>query len=60
MSLPMLAKAKCALIARPAFSRIADLEIAYLPYGELEGHQEAISRFGSGIKAIKAIARALP
>lgn len=46
-------------IARPAFSRIADLEIAYLPYGELERHKEAISRFGSGLKAIKAIARAL-
>ena len=49
-----------AQIARPAFSRIADLEIAYLPYGELERHKEAISRFGSGLKAIKAISRALP
>src|SRR3546814_5627252 len=35
-----------AQLARPAFSRIADLEIAYLPYGELERHKEAISRFG--------------
>ncbi len=49
-----------AQLARPAFSRIADLEIAYLPYGELERHREAISRFGSGLKAIKAISRALP
>jgi type II restriction enzyme len=49
-----------AQIARPAFSRIADLQIAYLPYGELERHKEAISRFGSGLKAIKAISRALP
>ncbi|MBP2278611.1 MULTISPECIES: hypothetical protein [Sphingomonas] len=49
-----------AQLARPAFSRIADLEIAYLPYGELERHKEAISRFGSGLKAIKAISRALP
>ena len=49
-----------AQLARPAFSRIADLEIAYLPYGELERHKDAISRFGSGLKAIKAIARALP
>jgi len=49
-----------AQIARPAFNRIADLEIAYLPYGELERHKEAISRFGSGLKAIKAISRALP
>src|SRR3546814_20336569 len=31
-----------AQLARPAFSRIADLEIAYLPYGELERHKEAI------------------
>src|SRR3546814_11113001 len=49
-----------AQLARPAFSRIADLEIAYLPYGELERPKEAISRFGSGLKAIKAISRALP
>ena len=49
-----------AQIARPAFSRIADLEIAYLPYGELERNKDAISRFGSGLKAIKAISRALP
>jgi len=49
-----------AQLARPAFSRVADLEIAYLPYGELERHKEAISRFGSGLKAIKAIARTLP
>ena len=28
-------------------SRIADLEIAYLPYGELERHREAIARFGA-------------
>ncbi|MBP2278523.1 type II restriction endonuclease [Sphingomonas sp. PL20] len=49
-----------AQLARPAFSRVADLEIAYLSYGELERHKDAISRFGSGLKAIKAIARALP
>jgi type II restriction enzyme len=49
-----------AQLARPAFSRVADLENAYLPYGELERHKDAISRFASGLKAIKAIARALP
>ena len=49
-----------AQLRRPAFSRIADLEIAYLPYGELEKHRDAIARFGSGLKAIKAIARSLP
>ncbi|WP_447954049.1 hypothetical protein [Sphingopyxis chilensis] len=47
-----------AQLARPAFSRIADLEIAYLPYGELE-RRKAISRFGSALKAIKSISRAL-
>jgi type II restriction enzyme len=34
--------------------------LAYLPYGELERNKDAISRFGSGLKAIKAISRALP
>ena len=48
-----------AQIARPAFSRIADLDISYLPYGELEAHRDQIARFGSGLKAIRAIARPL-
>ena len=45
--------------ARPAFSRAADLQVRYLPYGELESHREFIARFGSGVKAINAIARPL-
>lgn len=49
-----------AQLRRPAFSRIGDLDISYLPYGELERHREAIARFGSGLKAIKAIAHRLP
>lgn len=49
-----------AQLRRPAFSRIADLDFSYLPYCELERHREAIARFGSGLKAIKAIARRLP
>lgn len=48
-----------AQLKRPAFSRIADLDISYLPYGELEKNREAIARFGSGLKAIRAIARPL-
>lgn len=48
-----------AQLQRPAFSRIADLDISYLPYGELEKHRDAIVRFGSGLKAIRAIARPL-
>lgn len=46
-------------IARPAFSRIADLNMAYLPYSELASHREQIARFGSGMKAIRAIAKPL-
>lgn len=49
-----------AQLRRPAFSRVGDLDISYLPYGELERHREAIARFGTGLKAIKAIARRLP
>lgn len=48
-----------AQIARPAFSRISDLDISYLPYGELSRNREAIGRFGSGLKAIRAIAHPL-
>ncbi|MES2136764.1 MAG: type II restriction endonuclease [Pseudomonadota bacterium] len=48
-----------AQLQRPAFSRVADLDLSYLPYGELERHREAIGRFGSGLKAIQAIARKL-
>jgi len=49
-----------AQLRRPAFSRVTDLDISYLPYGELEQHRDAIARFGSGLKAIKAIAHRLP
>ncbi len=48
-----------AQLQRPAFSRVADLDISYLPYGELERNREAIARFGSGLKAIKAISSKL-
>jgi type II restriction enzyme len=46
-------------IRRPAFSRIGDLGIRYLPYGELRSQREAIARFGAGLKPIFAIARSL-
>ena len=48
-----------AQIARPAFSRIGDLNIGYLPYSELASNREQIARFGSGMKAIRAIAKPL-
>ena len=46
-------------LARPAFSRVAELGIRYLPYGELKAHRDTIARFGSGLKPILAISRSL-
>lgn len=46
-------------LARPAFSRVTDLKVRYLPYGELERHREAMARFGTGMKAVEAVARVL-
>lgn len=48
-----------AQLARPAFRRIGELAVRFIPYGALVTHREAMTRFGSGIKAIDAIARAL-
>jgi type II restriction enzyme len=48
-----------AQLRRPAFSRVADLNVLFLPYGEIRDHRESIARFGHGIKPIQAIARRL-
>jgi type II restriction enzyme len=48
-----------AQLKRPAFSRVTDLEVRYLPYSELEKHRDAIVRFGTGMKPIEALARSL-
>lgn len=48
-----------AQLRRPAFRRIQDLEVRYLPYGELERNREQMARFGSGLRPIEAIARRL-
>lgn len=48
-----------AQLARPAFRSIANLDVRYLPYGELARHRESMARFGFGLKAIDAIARRL-
>ena len=48
-----------AQFARPAFSRIGELRVRYLAYGELERHRDAMARFGQGMKAIEAISRPL-
>jgi len=44
-------------LSRPASSRIASLQVRYLPYDALEQHRDAIARFGTGMKGIDAIAR---
>ncbi len=46
-------------LARPAFSRVRDLHVRYLPYSELKTHRHVMARFGEGMKAIDAVARAL-
>ena len=38
-------------LRRPAFSRVSELGIRYLPYSQLQQHREAMARFGSGLKA---------
>lgn len=48
-----------AQLARPAFRRIGELAVRFIPYGALVEHREAMSRFGTGLKAVDAIARAL-
>jgi type II restriction enzyme len=48
-----------AQLARPAFQRVRDLAVRYLPYSELEQHREAMARFGAGLKAVEAVAKSL-
>jgi type II restriction enzyme len=48
-----------AQIARPAFSRIADLSVRYLPYSALEQHRDAMARFGSGVAALEKVSHRL-
>ena len=48
-----------AQLSRPAFARVTDLNVRFLPYGELEKNRGAMARFGSGLKAVEAVARTL-
>lgn len=48
-----------AQLARPAFARISDLSVRFLPYSELEAHRHSMARFGQGMRAVEAVARAL-
>jgi type II restriction enzyme len=45
--------------ARPAFSRVSELDLQFLPYSELRQHREQMSRFGSGLKAVLAVSKSL-
>lgn len=46
-----------AQLRRPAFARVADLKIRFLPYSELEKNREAMARFGTGLKSVEAVSR---
>ncbi|WP_229776211.1 type II restriction endonuclease [Deinococcus ruber] len=46
-------------VRRPAFSRVRELDVQYLPYSALERHREAMGRFGQGLKAVEAVSRRL-
>lgn len=46
-------------LCRPEFSRVSELDIRYLPYGELKDNRDAITRFGSGIKPLIEISQVL-
>ncbi len=46
-------------LERPAFRRVADLDVRFIAYDDLQKNFEAITRFGQGMKPIDAIARRL-
>lgn len=44
---------------RPAFMRVAELGIRYLPYSELRQHRGSMARFGSGLKPLLGVSQVL-
>lgn len=48
-----------AQLARPAFSRVADLHVRFLPYSVLQKERESMARFGVGLRPVEAVARTL-
>lgn len=46
-----------AQFARPAFSRVRELKLHFLPYSELKAHRENMARFGVGLKGLYSVAR---
>ena len=48
-----------AQLRRPAFRRVGDLGVRYLPYGELERHRDSAARFGRGLHPVEQLSRSL-
>ena len=46
-------------LRRPAFSRVSELGIRYLPYSQLQQHREAAARFGTGLKPMLEMSQLL-
>lgn len=46
-------------LRRPAFWRVAELGIRYLPYSQITAHGPPIERFGSGLKPLMEISQLL-
>ena len=46
-------------VLRPAFRSVAGLNVRFLGYGDLQRERAAMARFGSGLKALEAVARVL-
>lgn len=46
-------------LCRPAFSRVSELNIRYLPYSDLKENRGAIARFGTGVKPLIEISQQL-
>ena len=48
-----------AQLERPAFSRVRDMDIRWLPYSALRDNREAMARFGTGLAPLAAVSRLL-
>lgn len=46
-------------INRPAFSRIEELNLRFLGYNDLINHHDVMIKFGTGMKAVEALAKQL-
>ena len=48
-----------AQFARPAFTRVMDLDLRFLAYSDLAAHRHDMARFGQGLRPLEAVARSL-